>query len=90
MKVKTVPLLTPEDLGIELEEDSEGVTSEEVQDAIETKTLEDFVAKAKDVVLRSPEVEPVFSLKRKGGILYGRLILGEVFTYFQVDWLRKK
>jgi len=89
MNFKPAPFLTPEDLGIDLEEDSEGVTAEEVQGAIETYSLEDFVAKAKEAVLGSPGFEPVFSLKRKGGILYGRLTLGESPTYFKAEWLRK-
>lgn len=89
MKFKPAPFLTPEDLGIDIEVDSEDVTTEEVQGAIETDTLEDFVAKAKEVVLRSQGPEPVFSLKRKGGILYGRLALGENVTYFKAEWLRK-
>ena len=82
------PVLTPEDLGLELEEDSEDFTEEEAASATDTDSVEDFASKVKDFVSGGV---PQFELRRRAGILYSRVSLQEgASRSFRVDWLRRR
>jgi hypothetical protein len=83
---KQSPVLTPEDLGIDLEEDSPDVTEEEVAEAIDTDGAEDFAQK---VLVLVGNLVPDFELRRRAGILYSRVLYSGQGRLFRVDWLRK-
>jgi hypothetical protein len=91
MTFKPAPFLTPEDLGIDIEVDSEDVTETEFLEAVETDSSGDFVVRAKRMVESLGGGPYSFELKRKGGILYSKMIYndGNNVTFFKVEWLRK-
>jgi len=89
MKFVPSPFLAPEDLGIDLEEDSPDITSEDVRKAVETSSQEDFVTQVKTIVLRAPTKTPLFKLRRRGGVLFCCVTLGGKKTLFRMEWLRK-
>lgn len=83
----SVPFLSLEDLGVELEEDSEDFTQEEAEAATDTESLEDFTKK-----LLSSATSPVTKaeLRRRSGILYSRITLEAGTTLaFKIEWIRK-
>lgn len=85
---KPAPILTPEDLGIDLEEDSTDVGDDEVLGAVDTDNLQDMTDKVKDFV--GTQTAPTFELRRKSGILYSRVSLGDgQRRLFNIEWVRK-
>jgi hypothetical protein len=91
MTFKLTPQLTPEDLGLTLEEDSSDVTEEEVQQAVETEGKEDYVRKVVAYVKSIDLDAPVeIGLRRKGGILYCRVVVNGRSQLFYVEHLRRK
>lgn len=87
---KTVsPFLAPEDLGIDLEEDSEDVTDEEVAEAVDTDDREAFVKAVTEFIRGVGPHQARVELRRKGGILYCRASVDSQRRLFKVDWLRK-
>jgi hypothetical protein len=87
MIVKVQPALVPEDLGIDLEEDSLDVTDEEVTEAIETSSMDDFVRQASDFIKQVGE-QPHYERRIKAGILYCRILVGGQRKVIRTDWLR--
>jgi hypothetical protein len=84
------PPLLPEDLGINLEEDSEDVTEGELAAAIETDSLQDFADKARVFAGSRPQGDEIgYALRRKGGILYCRLSCTGATQLFRLEWLRR-
>ncbi len=85
---KSNPAITPEDLGLELEEDSEDLTEVEVEGAIDTESESDFANKVVNFVSGGV---PKFELRRRAGILYSRVsIQGGTSRTFRIDWLRRQ
>lgn len=85
---KPAPALTPEDLGIDLEEDSTDVTDEEVSAAVDTDGLQDLSAKIQHFL--GGQAPASFELRRKAGILYSRVTLGSgQRRLFNIEWIRK-
>jgi hypothetical protein len=84
---KPAPVLTPEDLGIDLEEDSADVGDDEVLGALYTAGIDDLTTQVKDFVGTQA---PSFELRRKSGILYSRVSLEDgQRRLFNVEWMRK-
>lgn len=81
------PFMTPEDLGIDLEEDSPDLTEEETALAVETKSQDDFVEQAKAFIVSGTGTVR-FEQRRRAGILYCRVNVGSQHRLFQVEWLR--
>lgn len=86
--MKIQPALVPEDLGIDLEEDSPDLTDEEVTEAVETSSMDDFVRQAADFIKRVGE-PPHYDRRIKAGILYCRILVGGQRMVFRTDWLRR-
>lgn len=85
------PILTPEDLGLDLEEDSPDVSEEDVSNAIETDTETDFQGKVVQFITRQSVTGSVsFDLRRKGGILFCCMKVGDLRQFFRTEWLRSK
>jgi len=84
----SVPL-TPEDLGLNLEEDSAGVEDLDLSTVIETVDLDDLRAKIRVKVSALSPSRISNQLKRKGGILYCKVTCDENVSFFSIDWLRK-
>lgn len=86
---KITSLPSPEDLGLNLEEDSPDLSEQEAESALGTEDEEDF---AKKVTLFLTEgaskTQPKYLLRRKSGILYCRVSRGETSRLFQMHWLR--
>jgi hypothetical protein len=88
---KPSPQLTPEDLGINLEEDSPDVTDEEVQQAIETDNRADYVRKVVSYVKDIDPKAPVeVGLRRKGGIYFCRVVVCGKSQLFYAEHLRSR
>lgn len=84
------PFLTPEDLGIDLEEDSTDITDEDVAGATDTDNESDFVQKATAfLVENNPPSGYGVKMRRKGGILYVQYLVGGVKTLFKTEWMRR-
>jgi hypothetical protein len=83
---KPSPILAPEDLGIDLEEDSSDVTDDEVSLAVDTDDYDDLRSKVIDFV---DSQAPTFQIRRKSGVLYSRVSAGEQSRLFNVEWIRK-
>lgn len=81
------PFLTPQDLNIDLEEDSTDFTEAEASSSIETTSLEDFQTHLKVVQGFSSGWKEA-QLRRRQKILYCRLLGGGEDVVFKVDWLR--
>jgi hypothetical protein len=85
---KPSPILAPEDLGIDLEEDSSDVTDTEVNLAVDTDDYDDLKSKVAAFVGAQ---EPTFQIRRKSGILYSRVSLAdEQSRLFNVEWMRRR
>ena len=66
------PFLTPEDLGLELEEDSQDFTEEEARSSVEASSRLDYQQLILDFASRT--YGPIrFELKRKAGKNYSRI-----------------
>lgn len=93
--MKPQPFLVPEDLGIDLEEDSENFTEQEAALAVETESQDDFVAKSVAYIKECENAMPSYELLRRAGILYCRLYgygaaNAERFELFRLPWLRRE
>jgi len=86
---KPAPFLQPEDLGIDLEEDSPDLTDEEVSQAIETDSMDDFVRRASDFVKECLPVEPRYERRIRSGILFCRILVGDHQRIFRTEWMRR-
>jgi hypothetical protein len=85
---KPAPILSPEDLGIDLEEDSTDVGDDEVANATMTDDTQDFTEKVVGFVGNQT---PTFELRRKSGILFSRVSLDDgQRRLFNVEWMRRK
>jgi hypothetical protein len=81
-------VLTPEELGLDLEEDSEDITDEDVEEATDTDDVEDFTRKALSFSRLESNIHA--KIRRKSGVLYtifeneigNRLVL-------RTEWFRK-
>jgi hypothetical protein len=82
------PALVPEDLGIDLEEDSPDLTDEEVAGAVETNSMDDFVRLAADFVKEIGSGEPHYERRIKSGIFYCRIMVGTHHRIFRIEWVR--
>ncbi len=82
--------MTAEDLGIDLEEDSENFTQEEADKAEETLTQDEFVSKAGIFLRGYPGKQPHYELRRRAGILYCRVLVegADASCVYQLPWLR--
>lgn len=87
--MKFQPALVPEDLGIDLDEDSPDLTDEEIAEAIETSSMDEFVRYAKEFVV-SAQGEPHYDRRCKGGIFFCRVLVGSQRRIFRIEWLRKR
>lgn len=87
--MKFQPALVPEDLGIDLEEDSPDLTDEEVAEAIETSSMDEFVRSAAEFVKSVEGGEPHYDRRCKAGIFYCRVLVGSHRRIFRVEWLRR-
>jgi hypothetical protein len=84
---KPAPILTPEDLGIDLEDDSADVGDDEVLGALYTDGIDDLTTQVKEFVGTKA---PTFELRRKSGILYSRVSLEDgQRRLFNIEWMRK-
>lgn len=89
---QALPFLMPEDLGIDLEEDSEDFTDLEAGTAMETASMEDFVAKMMVFLRTLPEASPKYELRRRAGILYCRVLVEgtDANRVFRLPWLQRQ
>jgi len=89
---KPEPAITPEDLGVDLEEDSEDFTEEERTLAVDTLNAEDFAAKLLQATKEANSIGvPKHELRRRAGILFSRVTFENgVKAVFRIDWLRRR
>jgi len=83
--------VTPEDLGIDLEADAEDFTAEEAEAALDTSTLDDFVAKVRELLQNTPGGVR-YEQRRRAGILYCRVYVGiedSTCSVFRTSWLQR-
>lgn len=86
---KFASLPTPAELGLNLEEDSPDFSEQEAGAALRTESEEDFAQKAASFLVEgAPKAQPKYTLRRKSGILYCRVSMGETSRLFQMNWLR--
>lgn len=85
------PALSFEDLGIDLEEDSEDLTEQEVETAIDTDNAGDFSAKVMGFIDDNHgRGVPIHELRRRAGILFSRTRFEEgPSLVLRIEWLRK-
>lgn len=85
------PALVPEDLGVSLDEDSEGFTDEAT--AVETDSQEEFAQLAAALVAEVVQPSVRYTLLRKAGILYCRVRVvgpsGVRTRLYRTAWLRR-
>lgn len=88
--------LSPEALGLDLEEDSPDITTEEMSAVTLTEGGDDFVKKAKEFVAtyKNP-LKVTYDLRTRGGILFCRVVVlqndtNPVSRMFEVEWLRAR
>ena len=82
------PHLTPEDLGIDLESDSEGFSLESL--SVEpTSSAEELIVKVEEFIGNfGGSIH--YAMKRKGGSIYTLITLGEgPSRAFLMDWIRR-
>lgn len=98
------PFLTPEDLGIKLDEDSEDVSDLDFEQAVFTESIEEFskllslfIEQSKDEPFTVVELHsrwndclytPKYALRRKCGVLLCRVAVGPRTQLFRIDWLQ--
>lgn len=83
-------LPTLEELGVDLEEDSEDFTSEEASSSIETESSKDFADQVVGHLLSLDQAKPTYELRRRAGILYCRLLIERAETrVFKLLWLQR-
>lgn len=84
------PALVPADLGLDLDQDSEGFNDEAT--AVETESQDDFARKAAALVAEVTQPAVTYTLLRKAGILYCRVHVvgpsGVRTQLYQMPWLR--
>jgi len=85
--MKLQPALVPEDLGINIDEDSPDLTDDEVSTAVATSSMDDFVKQASDFV-KEVGGKPHYDRRIKAGILYCRILVEGQQRVFRTDWLR--
>jgi hypothetical protein len=91
----TTPFLTPEDLGIKLDEDSEDVSDLDFEQAVFTESIEEF-SKLLSLLIEQSKEEPFiveryfpkYALRRKCGVLLCRVAVGSRTQLFRIDWLQ--
>lgn len=88
MSMKPRPYLLPEDLGIDLEEDSQDFTEEQATSAIETETADEFVHLVSEFVKEVGGGTPRYELKRRAGVLYSCVSVGDRRRTFRARWLK--
>lgn len=90
MRFGPSPVLTPEDLGIVLEEDSSDLTAEEAAGAVDTSSAEDLSTKVSEFVREAGSGVIHHELRRRAGILFSRIRYEDgPSRLFQVEWLRR-
>ena len=88
--IKTQPALVPEDLGIDLDEDSSDFTEEEAKSAAETSSTDDFVMGAAAFIKQAGSGEPHYERRVRAGIFYCRILVAGQKRVFRTDWLRRR
>lgn len=89
----TTPFLTPEDLGIKLDEDSEDVSDLDFEQAVLTESIEEF-SKLLSLFLMQARAQcpqglnPKYELRRKSGVLLCRVRISTHSQLFRVNWLQ--
>jgi hypothetical protein len=82
------PLLSLNDIGIELDKDSDDLSTKEIESALDTEDLNDFVSKVKEIVSLDTDSQVSSSLRRKEGTYYCKIINGTEKTLLRMNWLK--
>lgn len=81
-------LPSAEELGVDLNGDSEDLTAEDVTLAVVTQDVSEFAGKLVVFFEEHPGT-PQYDLRRRCGILYCRVTVETASRLFQTSWLRK-
>jgi hypothetical protein len=73
---------------LKLDEDSPDLDEVEVDQAISTESMANFVEQAIDFLRSQPAGNVTYEHRRRAGIYFWRISIGDAVRTFRVDWER--